>query len=421
MVGPETRKALGAYYTPPALVEAALGHLPAPRLGIVDLACGDGVWLAAAARRWPGVPLAGVDIDPAAIAAAQARLGPAVELRCEDGARGGGQFDCVIGNPPWGAGRVGRVRRGDESVTRFIDGAIDTLVSGGRLCLLVPAAWLEVSAHREARRRLLEAAALERVEHLGDVFAGVCAPAALLIARREPDAQARAQQLVTTPRGPVSQAAFARDPDCVLNPRLCARERALVAKLEAQPERLHGRARFILGVVTGDNRRALGDAGEPIVTGTDVTPMRIAPPQRRLSVPLELVQQAAPRAAYARDKVVYRFVHAHPLAAVDRGGRLTLNSANALALDDETLELDFVAAWLNSSCVRWLHQARHAMPRVLRSHLERLPLPAMSTALRAQAAHAALDGDAARRDYLIMDAFALDDDERAWVSGCPRS
>jgi hypothetical protein len=149
--------------------------------------------------------------------------------------------------------------------------------------------------------------------------------------------------------------------------------------------------------------------------------MRIAPPRKRLSLPLDRVQQAAPRPTYARPKVVYRFVHAHPLAAVDRLGRLTLNSANAFALDDDTLELDFVAAWLNSSCVRWLHRARHAMPRVLRSHLEALPLPFLVPEMRHKVAAAALGGQDAQRDAWIMDAFMLDDEERALVDACPRS
>src|SRR6185437_10731247 len=105
------------------------------------------------------------------------------------------------------------------------------------------------------------------------------------------------------------QAELMRDPACVLNARLTPAERRLAQKLDGHRERLLGRVRFILGVVTGDNRRALTeDAGEPIVTGRDVEPMRIATPRRRLCVPLSRVQQAAPRAAYARDKVVYRFV-----------------------------------------------------------------------------------------------------------------
>jgi predicted RNA methylase len=419
--GREARKALGAYYTPPALVSAALAQLPRPRGALIDLACGDGAWLWAAAERWPGVALHGVDIDRGAVTAARRRLGARATIEQADGIGHRGIFDCVVGNPPWGAGRVGSVRRSAESASAFIDSAVDNLAMGGRLCLLVPAAWLEVAAHRQARRRLVESTAIERLEHLGDVFAGVHAPAALLVARREPDAAARAAQSIATPRGALVQAEVLGDPECVLNPRLSPTERALARKLEAARERLAGRVRFILGVVTGDNRRALGDCGEPIVSGTDVAPMRIAPPRRRLLLPLERVQQAAPRAAYARDKVVYRFVASHPVAAVDRDGRLTLNSANAFAVDDSALELDFVAAWLNSAPVGWLHRARHAMPRVLRSHLERLPLPTLAASERRALATAALAGDADALDERAMDAYGLDDAERALVRAWRRS
>ena len=42
----EDRKALGSYYTPAALVEAALGvSARGRRRGVVDLACGEGAWL----------------------------------------------------------------------------------------------------------------------------------------------------------------------------------------------------------------------------------------------------------------------------------------------------------------------------------------------------------------------------------------
>src|SRR5262249_19655202 len=154
-------------------------------------------WLEAVARRWPGTQLYGVDVDATAVAAARARL-PGATLAVADGTRRHGVFACVIGNPPWGAGRVGNVRRGAESVSAVVDAAVESLAGGGRLCLLVPAAWLEVAAHAAARRRLCAAAAIERLVHLGDVFAGVRSPAALLIARREPDTVARAAQVVET-------------------------------------------------------------------------------------------------------------------------------------------------------------------------------------------------------------------------------
>ena len=80
-----------------------------------------------------------------------------------------------------------------------------------------------------------------------------------------------------------------------------------------------------------------------------------------------------------------------------------------------------MAAWLNSSTARWLHRARFAMPRVLRSHLERLPLPSTTPPERRAIAAAALAGDARTLDALVMDAYRLDDDDRTLVAAWPAS
>jgi SAM-dependent methyltransferase len=421
----DPRRRLGAYYTPPHLVAHALDTLPSPptRARVADLACGEGAWLAEAAARWPAARLVGVDLDRAALARAALALGDRVELRAGDGATERlGPLDLVVGNPPWGAGRAERVRRGQESASRFVARALTLLAPGGRLCLLLPAAWLEVAAHGEAREALLGAAAIERIEHLGHVFPGVLAPAALLVARREPDAAARAASPVWTARGPVAQAVLAADG--ALHARLAPAERALLGCLDARGQRLGGRATFVLGVVTGGNRAALAPAddgrGEPIVAGREVEPFRIRPPARRLVLPLARVQQAAPIAAYRRRKVVYRFIAAHPVAAVDCDGRLTLNSANAIAPDDPTLEPEFLAAALNSAPVRFADRARRSLPRLLRSHLERLPLPRADAAGRRCLAQLAADGRRDELDDLVMGWFGLGPAERALVrSACP--
>ncbi|HEY7955042.1 MAG TPA: TaqI-like C-terminal specificity domain-containing protein [Polyangia bacterium] len=425
---PRDRKLLGAYYTPAGLIRRALDRLPAPsaQAEVVDLACGEGAWLAAAGERWPAARLVGIDLDPEAVARAAARV-PRATLQVGDGISAElSGAELVIGNPPWGAGRSGRVRRGAESASAFVVRALELLRPGGRLCLLLPAAWLEVAAHRSARERLLAACAIERIERWGDVFRGVQAPAALVIARREPDRTARAASQVRTPAGRVRQALFESDPERALNPRLSERDRSLIARLESAGAPLAGRATFVLGVVTGCNRRALDrDAGEPIVAGPDVTPYAIRPPSRRLALPLGRVQQAAPRAAYARPKVIYRFIAPEPVAAVDLDGRLTLNSANALALDDPELDPHFVAAALNSSALGFLHAARTSLPRVLRSHLERLPLPrAAAPEMRKIGKLAAEAGAAASAelDDRVMALFRLEPAERARLrSTWPRS
>lgn len=121
------RRARGAFYTPPALVEflvdvaARLGGTPRR---ILDPSCGDGRVLAACRRRWPDADLVGWDIDPDAVAATRG-FGIPAELR--DGLLDGmsefaplqirttinqnvsgrgvderdSTFDLVIGNPPF--------------------------------------------------------------------------------------------------------------------------------------------------------------------------------------------------------------------------------------------------------------------------------------------------------------------------------
>jgi len=419
-----SRKRLGAFYTPGWLVARALDSLahPGPGARVVDLACGEGVWLAHASR-WAGVRLFGVDIDAAAIAQAERAIpkasfavGDALRLSVEPA-------DLIVGNPPWGAGRGRHVRRGAESASAFVLRALELLRPGGRLCLLLPVALLEVAAHRALRERLLAEAAIERVEPVGN-FPGVVAPAALLVARREPDPERRRAQPVWTPRGPVAQEALSRDPELSLAARLSADERALVDVLDAGAERLVGRATFILGVVTGANRRALGSDGEPIVAGPDVAPYSIKPPTRRLGLALEKVQQAAPRAAYAREKIVYRFIAPRPVVALDGDGRLTLNSANALAVDDPALDPQFLVAALNSTPLGFVHAARSSLPRVLRRHLERLPLPRAGLAEQRAIARLAESRGAAAADELddrITALYRLLPAQRRLLAQCRRS
>jgi SAM-dependent methyltransferase len=420
---PVARKRLGAFYTPPALVARALDSLghPAPGARVLDLACGEGVWLAAAAARWQGLRLHGVDLDRRAVEAAACAIpeaswtvGDALRYPLE-------QADLILGNPPWGAGRGRHVRRGAESASAFVERALDLLRPGGRLCLLLPVALLEVAAHRALREQLLARAAIERVEPTGN-FPGVFAPAALLVARLEPDPAARLAQAVWTPRGEVAQAELLRDPDRALLSQLTGEERSLIDALETSSQRLAGRATFILGVVTGGNRRALADRGEPIVAGPDVEPYAIRAPSRRLALPLDRVQQAAPRAAYARRKIVYRFIAPRPVAALDEEGRLTLNSANALAVDDPALDPQFVVAALNSTPIGFVHAARSSLPRVLRRHLERLPLPRASRAEQRAIARLVDDeADAEELDVRISALYNLTRSQMTLLRKCHRS
>jgi SAM-dependent methyltransferase len=161
------RKQLGSWYTPPELVEhvvagvldeSALAELPRHRpVRVVDPACGDGRFLAAAAERLAGsgreVELVGVDIDPAACAAAT-ELVPGGRVVCADALRGDwrepvDRFDLVIGNPPFLSQMASSTTRGGssewgggpyaDSAVEFLGLAADLVQpEGGRVAFVLP-------------------------------------------------------------------------------------------------------------------------------------------------------------------------------------------------------------------------------------------------------------------------------------------
>ena len=160
---PEQRKRLGAYYTHQEIVRylAGWGARRGPS-SVMDPSCGDGRFLAEAARRGAG-RLVGCDLDPHAVEVTRSRLalaGVRVELH-------GGDFfdldpdatepvDLVLGNPPFvryqrftgetrrkalaSALRLGvKLTRLTSSWAPFLLHAVRFLSPGGDLAMVVPA------------------------------------------------------------------------------------------------------------------------------------------------------------------------------------------------------------------------------------------------------------------------------------------
>jgi SAM-dependent methyltransferase len=160
-----TRRQLGAWCTPDDLVDlvvertidqtfAGAGGCKNDRpVRVLDLACGDGRFLMAAARRLHALgreaTLTGVDLDPSAIAAADApdaELVTADALSCDWGGR---RFDVVVGNPPFLSQMATSTTRGGASRHGggpYADAAAEFLAlairlaepDGGRVGLVLP-------------------------------------------------------------------------------------------------------------------------------------------------------------------------------------------------------------------------------------------------------------------------------------------
>lgn len=98
------RTLLGQFYTPPLVAEllAALTITPAHRT-ILDPACGAGELLLAARALRPDATLAGIDIHPAAAAAARDQLRGHATITTGDffAAPSTPTWDCILANPPY--------------------------------------------------------------------------------------------------------------------------------------------------------------------------------------------------------------------------------------------------------------------------------------------------------------------------------
>ena len=153
-----TRKELGAWYTPPALVDAVVQEAVFEGAqSVLDPACGDGRFL-----RATGLPQqTGVDIDPA------------TSYIHDDALQrdwGDEQFDVVIGNPPFlnqlsrVTSRGGRSKFGGgpyaDAAAEFLALAIRLARPGGRVGLVLPQSLLATRDAAAIRAAVDGAAAL---------------------------------------------------------------------------------------------------------------------------------------------------------------------------------------------------------------------------------------------------------------------
>lgn len=234
--GPARRRGLGAFYTPPALVELLIDLALQPlidnalasaeparalkELQVLDPSCGAGAFLCAAARRlaaaWTrlaapdpwglaAAALWGWDIEPAALAVCQASLawlgGHGVHLHLGDflAQQGPERWSCIVGNPPFLGQLKGDTVRGRDShraLGQLLPGLIgaytDTsavflavcagrLAQNGRLALVQPLSLLasrDAAAIRDHVQSLAELRGLwiGQAVDFGGARVDVCAP-----------------------------------------------------------------------------------------------------------------------------------------------------------------------------------------------------------------------------------------------------
>lgn len=348
-------------------------------------------------------------LDTATHSGITARLNAATHSEAHSFA---GKFTYIIGNPPWGYNYSEREKaslrkrfvsagRHPESYDLFLEKSLSLLAKDGIVSFVLPEAILTVQSHKAIRQMICDSCHIDSLSYLGNIFDDIMCPSIVLQLRKTNVPGSALGTQIHDLRPGTDNTTFTIEQERPVtgdNLNLCMtdEEYAILHKLEHCPQatNLKGHADFALGIVTGDNSRFLqayeervDDAttsdvpfdksfGEGILAGADLQPYRIATPSYIVDFQPEQFQQCAPVEYYhAPEKLLYRFIGRKLIFAYDDRQRLSLNSCNVVIPRIEGLHMKYILAILNSRVVQFYAQKKWDSLKVLRSHLEQIPIP----------------------------------------------
>jgi len=404
---------LGSYYTPDWIVERIAERFAGEGGLFLDPCCGTGQFLLAFAGKI-GTPekIYGIDIDPVAVNVARINLMVKFSdvdfeprIFCNDSLMNYNesllfdsidslpQFDIIATNPPWGSHyrkeELAMLRylypeiTSGESFSCFFVKSMRMLKKGGRLSFLLPESVLNVRMHHDVRNFMLENAMITRIEKEKRLFRNVFSSAVIIdIVKQKGEGSVK---IVNSEKNyTVNQKRFMTSCNNIFDINISPEDESIINKVYSKEHLyLKENAEWALGIVTGNNRRYVKNewiaGSEPVIKGKDIVPFRIKAADSFIIFEPEKFQQTAAESFYRnRNKVVYRYISNRLIFACDREGRVTLNSANILIPAIEGYSPELITGLFNSDLYQFIFQKKFSTVKVLRSHIEELPVPLLS-------------------------------------------
>lgn len=405
------RKSSGAYYTPENVVNELIGRLYENDANlkaktICDPCCGTGNFLLSlVVNGMDYANLYGQDIDPISVYISRiniALMAPemsALDIRSriivgntffETFTQ---KFDVIVGNPPWGSDfseedalqcrRLFKTAVGKsiESYDLFVEKALSMLGHKGVLAFVLPEAILSVAAHDTVRRLIIDSCSFRFVSYLGNVFSGVQCPSIILGVAPDNEKTVVGCKVSTGSNTYVISESRVFS-DGTLSFNVSDEEKRCLDAISniENVAYLKGNAKFALGIVTGNNKEYIStekhDDNEIILKGSDIQRYGMTTSENYIRFVPESFQQVAPLELYrAKEKLLYRFISEVPVFTYDDQQTLSLNSCNIVIPEIDGVEMKYVLAILNSSVAAYFISKRFNSVKLLRSHIEQMPIP----------------------------------------------
>ncbi len=383
------RKANGSYFTPTEVVGKLCDNLFSKESyegkEILDPCCGTGNFILQLPDGIKSQQVYGNDIDEISVNLARINYALKYDVYDRDticshitqsdflNMSDKRKFDYIIGNPPWGS---------ERPYDDFVEKGIKSLKKNGHLSFVLPESILSVKAHKSIREILLGCCSFEYVEYLGEVFHGVQCPSIILNAKYTMRPFSSKGLVVNDAERKFTIQTVRDINPTSLSFRITDDEYEVIRKMESIENKttLKGHAVFGLGIVTGDNKSFISDVktkgNEPVLKGTDISKFKYEVSNNFMHFEPDKFQQVAKTEVYrAKEKLLYRFISKELVFAYDDTGILSLNSCNILIPQIPGLSMKYVMAVLNSSAAQFYYSKMFGSVKVLRSHLEQIPIP----------------------------------------------
>ena len=407
------RKITGTYYTPERIVKKLNLKLfegeKINNIKILDPCCGTGNFLLNLPPEIKFSQIYASDIDEESIKIAQ--LNMAIKYNITDKKildshikvcdfvreYFDNDFDIVLGNPPWGYAYSKEEKKelvnnyysafgnNVESFDLFIEKAGKVLKKGGYISFVLPESLLNVKSHTRIREIIINGFNIKSLEYIGNAFDKVQCPS-IIIKLQKTDEHVNlkgteicinGKQFIIKKDRKISPEYFSLTTDDF--------EYEIIDKINSIKNKVYlkDNAIFALGIVTGSNTNSIynkkSNDNELVLRGKDIYKYTYIDGGEYIKFEPEKFQQVAPTKYYrASEKLFYRFISSKLVFAYDNKKTLSLNSCNILIPALEDIDIKYVMAVLNSKVVQYYFDKSFNSIKILRSHIESIPIPKIS-------------------------------------------
>lgn len=391
----------GIYYTPEYICEAMFSDAPPAKSNYTfcDPCCGSGNFIVSAIRHgFLPENIYGYDTDSTAVEITKRRILEETGYKtsniiCGDflDVEKNILFDMIITNPPWGkkisksekeiyAALYGASRSLDTS-SLFFFASMKILKSGGFLSFLLPESFFKIATFYNVRSELLRYSVCS-IRDFGKPFKGLLTRAQSVSLYKTADISGQVSCVTKDSTFDRTQSTFLENPTKIINFESCPQDALVISRLFSKPYlTLEGNARWGLGIVTGNNKKFCHDQPSdgliPVYKGVDIHKNYLNTPTTFVPNNLSLYQQVAPIEMFeASEKILYRFISSNLIFYHDKDKAYCLNSANMLVLADSfPISTADLVSLFNTELFNWVFSKLFNTHKILRSDLEKLPIP----------------------------------------------